>query len=311
MRICDICGKKEAKIHLRYARISLCEECFVKYYLNRMKRTVEKYRMFNREDRIAVAVSGGKDSIALLHAIKTAYPEYDIFAIYIDLGIDGFSEKSREIVSRITDTLDIPLVIYSLKEKKGYTIMDLMNTRYSRRICSACGILKRAYMRDVARENDATVLATGHNLDDVVEIMITLFIEGKFKDILSLNPAEPPTHPSQIKKVKPLIKHYGWENKYYVKFNNLPSVKINCPLSGGARSLRRKRILSKWEEDEPGIMRSIYTIFTKKFSPLIKKEEVVLNTCKICGGPAIGEICSRCKIEEEVVKMKYIGEEEI
>ncbi len=164
--------------------------------------------MFDKNDRIAVAISGGKDSSALLHAMKTAYPKYDMFALHIDLGIDEFSRVSLESVEKLCRRLDVPPVIYSLEKEKGYTIKDLLGTRYSRRICSACGIIKKTYMKNIARENGATVLATAHNLDDVVENMITLFIDGKFTDISSLVPSQPPYHPSQIKKVKPLIRHY-------------------------------------------------------------------------------------------------------
>ena len=308
-RTCSICHRREAKIHLKYARLSLCEECFVKYYVNRLVKTVEKYHMFNRQDKIAIAVSGGKDSAALLHAMKTAYPDYNIFAVHIDLGIDVFSRESRYSVEKLCQILNIPLIIYSLKKEKGYTIKDLLNTRYSKRICSACSIIKRAYIRDIARENGATVLATGHNLNDTVETMITLFINGEFTNIISLKPLQPPVHPSQIKKIKPLIRHYEWESKYYVEINNLPYVKRRCPLSEGARSIRRKRILNKWEEIEPGITRQIHTVFTKKFIPIIKENDITLNTCEICDGPTTGKICSRCKIELEITGLK--GDDEI
>ena len=300
MKICSICHKKEAKIHLRYARLSLCEDCFSKYYVNRLVKIIEEYHMFNEKDRIAVAISGGKDSSALLHAMKMAYPKYDIFALHIDLGIDRFSRESLESVRELCRRLDVPLIIYSLEKEKGYTIKDLLETKYSRRICSACSIIKRAYMRDIARENGATILATGHNLNDVVETMITLFVDGKFTDISSLAPSQPPYHPSQIKKIKPLIRHYEWENEYYVKMNNLPYVGEKCPLSKGARSLKRKNILDKWKESEPGIIRQIHTIFTRKFILMIGREEMELNTCRICGGPTFGKIYSRCKIELEI-----------
>ncbi len=84
--------------------------------------------------------------------------------------------------------------------------------------------------------------------------------------------------------------------------NNLPYVVEKWPLSKGARSLRRKKILDEWEEADPGIMRQVHTIFTKKFIPMLGNRDLNLNTCKICGGPAFGEICSRCKIELEIKK---------
>ena len=283
-------------IELRYARLVLCEECFKKYFINRIRKTVEEYKMFNDKDRVAVAVSGGKDSVALVYGLREVYPDLDLHIVHIDLGIGKFSNRSVKIVKEISEKLSIPLHIYSLKEERGYTIQDFVGTKYGIRICGTCGIIKRYYMSYLAYKINADALATGHTLDDMIEIMITIFVDGKLEDLISQKPVLEPAFPNQVRKVKPLIKTYEWETTKYVELNNLPIVDIECPLKKGARSIRRKEIINMFEEEEPAFMRRLYRVFTKKLIPLIEEryKPPNLQPCKICGGPSLTGICGKC-----------------
>jgi len=296
MTKCMICGREEGTIELRYARLVLCENCFKKYFINRVRKTVEEYKMFEPDEKIAVALSGGKDSVALIHSLKMAYPSLDIHAIHIDLGINGYSDKSLSVVKKIAGELDIPLHIYSLKKERGYTIQDFVGTKYGRRICSTCGIIKRYYLSHYAYHIGADALATGHVLDDVIEVMINLFVDGKLDNLIMQKPVLEPIFPNQVRKIKPLIKTYGWETELYVKVNNLPIVDLDCPLRKGARSIRRKKILRQFEEAEPAFYRKIYRVFMKKLIPILEERynPPRLIPCKICGGPSLTGVCGKC-----------------
>lgn len=302
---CMLCKERDGTIELKYARLVLCDECFKKYFVNRVKKTVEEYRMFNPDERVAVAVSGGKDSIALIHSLKMTFPNQDLHMIYIHLGIHDYSVASLEVVDKISQILDVPLHIYDLKKERGYTIEDFLGTKYGRKICSTCGVIKRYYLSYCANKIGADVLATGHVLDDVIEVMINLFTDGKFDDLINQKPVLEPYFPNQVRKIKPLIKTYEWETELYVKLNNLPTTPIDCPLKRGARSIRRKEILKLFEESEPAFYRKLYRVFTKKLIPLLEKNYRPPNLipCKICGGPSLTGVCSKC-VREIYLKEK-------
>ncbi|NPA80701.1 MAG: phosphoadenosine phosphosulfate reductase family protein [Thermotogae bacterium] len=303
---CSECGEEEAVVELRYARKKLCRRCFTDFFVRRVKRTVERYRMFGPDDRVAVALSGGKDSVALLDALKRAFPEQDIVAFYIDLGIHHYSEHLREKVEALTDRLKVPLHIYDLKEREGYVIDDFLTTKFRSKMCSVCGIVKRAVFTQMAKEVGATVMATGHNLDDTVGTMLSAFFAGDFESIARLKPVLKPLLPGQPKKIKPLFNTPEIEDLYYVVLNDLPVQECSCPHSFGASVSRYKRMLDEMERDNPNVKFQLLSVFIKRLVPMYERvkalegeEEaaVEVRPCKVCGLPTSSPdgICSRCR----------------
>ncbi len=304
---CSECKREEAVVELKYARKKLCPKCFTDFFVRRVKRTVEKYRMFRPEDRVAVALSGGKDSVALLDALKRAFPEQDIVAFYIDLGIHHYSSHLREKVKALTERLNVPLYIYDLKEREGYVIDDFLTTRFRNKMCSVCGIVKRAVFTQMAREVGATVMATGHNLDDTVGTMLSAFFSGDFESISRLKPVLKPLVPGQPKKVKPLFNTPEMEDLYYVVINDLPVQECHCPHSFGASVSRYKRMLDQMERENPNVKFQLLSVFLKKLVPMYekvkeieeRKTDVILEVkpCKVCGLPTSSPdgVCSRCR----------------
>ena len=304
---CSECKREEAVVELKYARKKLCPKCFTDFFVRRVKRTVEKYRMFGPKDRVAVALSGGKDSVALLDALKRAFPEQDIVAFYIDLGIHHYSDHLREKVKALTDRLQVPLYIYDLKEREGYVIDDFLTTKFRSKMCSVCGIVKRAVFTQMAKEVGATVMATGHNLDDTVGTMLSAFFAGDFESISRLKPVLKPLIPGQPKKVKPLFNTPEIEDLYYVVINDLPVQECHCPHSFGASVSRYKRLLDQMEKENPNVKFQLLSVFLKKLVPMYervkeleeRKTDVVLEVrpCKVCGLPTSSPdgICARCR----------------
>ena len=313
---CSRCRVNEAVVDIKYARQKLCKDCFNEFFINRVRRTVEKYRMFRPGERVAVAVSGGKDSVALLHALKKAFPEQDIVAIHINLGIAYYSDHLEEVVRKLTSMLDVPLEIYNLKDREGYTIDDFLRTRYGRKMCSVCGIVKRNIFSRLSAEVDADVVATGHNLDDTVGTMFASFFAGDFESISRLKPVLKPLVPGQPRKIKPLITTPERENLIYVVLNELPVQSCSCPHALGASVSYYKQILDRMEERNPNVKHQLLSVFTKKLIPMYefykkheheeeKREEEVLQSCKICGQPTSSPdgICSKCRRVMELQKV--------
>ncbi|NPB03164.1 MAG: TIGR00269 family protein [Thermotogae bacterium] len=302
---CSECGQEEAVIELKYARKKLCSNCFTDFFVRRVKRTVDKHRMFGPKDRVAVALSGGKDSVALLDALKRAFPKQDIIAFYIDLGIHYYSDHLRQKVQALTEKVRVPLHIYDLKDREGYVIDDFLTTKFRSKMCSVCGIVKRAVFTQMAKEIGATVMATGHNLDDTVGTMLSAFFAGDFESISRLKPVLKPLIPGQPKKIKPLFNTPEVEDLYYVVLNDLPVQECHCPHSFGASVSRYKRILDQMEKDNPNVKFQLLSVFLKRLVPMyerVKETEkenvsIEVEACKVCGLPTSSpdRVCSRCR----------------
>ncbi len=293
---CMKCGIKEGTIELKYARLVLCEDCYNRYYLERIRKTVEEYKMFDEEDRVGISYTADKKSIGLIAGLVEAFPDTEFHVIYVDLGTTFYTIEGRLPIDELTKKYGIELHIFSLPNEKGYSIEDFKGTKYWRKICGTCGIIKRYYTSYIASKLGLDAVATSHTLDDILEVMFTLFVDGKFEDLPNVKPVQEPEFPNQVRRIKPLIKTYEWEVNKYVDLNSLPYPPVECPLKEGARSTWRKMLLQEFEDREPAFMRKLYRVFTKKLIPILKEkyQPPKLVECKICGGPSITGVCGKC-----------------
>ena len=146
--------------------------------------------------------------------------------------------------------LDRELIVYSLEKELGFKIGDFKSTIYGRKICSACGAIKRYLLNKIAYDLGLTKVATGHNLDDTVEALFNFYLEGNIVSLLRLKPLLPRTHPKLVPKIKPLIKLTDMECLLYARYRNLPTRTVECQFSRGSRMLRRKELLNMVRFDE-------------------------------------------------------------
>jgi len=303
---CSRCLTNPAITRIPYAKLNLCKTCFNSFILKRVKETVEKYRMFNLDDKVAVAVSGGKDSAVLLHSLKQVYPKVEFSVFHINLGIKEYSENCLKKVKALTKNLDMEFYVYNLKTEKGLSIDDFEKTRFKRKICSVCGTIKRQVFNEVSEKLGADVLATGHNLDDMVEIMFSNFLAGDFEQLVKLKPVIPPFHPKLVKKVKPLFRIPEKELSLYALINNLPVREVECPHVKGSRMIKRKKLLEIFSEENPNFKFQLLSVFLKKLIPILDekfKQQKSFTVCEICGFPALTPICGSCK---KVLEVKTI-----
>ena len=301
--ICSRCHSANAEIHIAYAKLNLCPNCFREYYVNRIRKTVEDFKMFKPKDRVGVAVSGGKDSMALLHALRQAFPAVELIALHVDLGIKGYSEHCRQKVEELTEMLNVKLEVFDLKKELGFSIDDFKKTIYKRKICSACGTIKRHIFEVLAKRAETRVLATGHNLDDVVSVMFNNFFHGNWAQLVRLKPVLEPLTPNQTFKVKPLIKTPENENLLYCLYSNVPFREENCPHAHTERLERNREMLEYLSKDNPNFKYQMLKNFLKLI-PILEKhvEKPKLINCKVCGYPSSSEICAFCKRVETVKK---------
>src|SRR3990170_6660060 len=198
MTSCTLCKKYDAIFTRPYSGESLCRNCFLKSIEDKVRTTIAKYEMLKTKDKIMVAVSGGKDSVTLLHIltrIERNFPEASILAVTVDEGIEGYRDDAIRIAEENCSKLGIEHVATSFKEKYGYKLDEIVKILQERKEknlspCSYCGVLRRRALNAAARKAGANKLATAHNLDDETQTMILNIVHGD---------------PLRIARVKPVL----------------------------------------------------------------------------------------------------------
>lgn len=305
----DRCGrcKDEKKPLFRISRLNrlLCSSCFEDYYEKKVKNTVLKYGMLNGVSRPALAISGGKDSMALLKVFSELFPHIKFVVIHLNLGIPGYSDKCMKVVEKFCRENSIELLRYDLKKLHGYTITDFSNLKNSKRICGVCGIVKRYLVNKVAYENGFDTIATGHNLDDIVEILFNLYLNGNVEELSRIKPVASGMNPKLIRKIKPLIEMTDQENSYYAISKNIDYVSSECPLVRGSRMIERKKLILRIEEEIPNFRYTFLKTHLKRFLPIFEEhsQPIILRECEVCGMPSTGSICSFCKLSSRILKL--------
>jgi len=304
--LCRRCRSSLADVYLPYTRQNLCSSCFQDFYVKRIRRTVEGFRMFKPNDRVGIAVSGGKDSAALIHALCKGFPNVDFVALHINLGIKNYSSHCKIKVEELTRLLDVELHIFDLKEELGFSIDDFKMTFYKRKICSACGTVKRHVLEVLAERANTKILATGHNLDDIVATMLNNFFNGNWTQLVRLKPVLKPLMANQTLKVKPLIKSSENENLLYCLYSDVPFREVNCQNAHVEKRTKDREMLEYLSKDNPGFKYQMLKNFFKLI-PILEEylEKPKLMKCKFCGFPSLGEICAFCKRVEMVKDTKH------
>jgi uncharacterized protein (TIGR00269 family) len=299
---CRVCGAP-AYARLEYANLQLCRDDFVRFFERRVERTVERYGMFERGSRVAVAVSGGKDSVALLHSLWKLRGKLgvELVAITIDLGIAGHSDRYVPLARRVCERLGVPCRVVDLRGEYGFSVDELRGLR--RPVCSLCGAVKRYVLNREARELGAHVLATGHNLDDFLAALLQAYIRGDLKALAKLRPYLPPEG-KLVARAKPLVETPERDTKLYVEALGLEHVTWKCPYSSGASSFEYKRVLDLLEEEHPSIKFQMLRSFLERIQPLISVEEPSLLSCSKCGEPSSSPVCQFCRIKSMIAKLE-------
>ncbi|WP_456435762.1 ATP-binding protein [Thermovibrio ammonificans] len=302
-RICKSKGeRKKAVIFIRHHRLALCKEHFVEWFERQTEKTIKKFKMFSKRERVLVAVSGGKDSLSLWFALHRL--GYETYGFHVSLGIKGwdYSERSLEMCRKLSERIGRPLIVFDLKEEFGYTIEEIAKGTGRRDVCSVCGTFKRYLMNKVAREHGFKVVATGHNLDDESALLLSNTIRWEIGYLGRQAPVLP-EEGGFARKVKPFCFLTEKETVSYAIVNNIEFLKSGCPNAKEATSATFKRALALIEHEMPGTKLRFYKEFLKKARPLFEREvkrELQLNECQVCGMPTTAPVCAVCKALERL-----------
>ncbi|UCC33241.1 MAG: TIGR00269 family protein [Candidatus Bathyarchaeota archaeon] len=309
MLSCTVCSRKEAAYTRHYSGEKLCGRCFSKSIEAKVQTTISKYEMLEHDDKIVLAISGGKDSVTLLHILakfERTFPQASLSAIIVDEGIRGYRDEAMMIAEGNCRRLGVEYRVVSFKSMYGLELDEIVKRIRQKEDgkltpCSYCGVLRRKAINTAAREEGADKLATAHSLDDETQTMILNIIHGDPLRTARVKPALPVIHPKLVQRVKPLCEVLEREVAFYAYLKKIEFQSIACPYAGTALRSDVRDMLNRMEQKHPGTK---YTIFRsmERIRPALeavtKQEE--LQECKICGEPTLGEICRSCQMLNEL-----------
>jgi uncharacterized protein (TIGR00269 family) len=300
---------------MRQHKLALCKEHYLEWIPEQTERFIKKYEMFTRYEKILVAVSGGKDSLALWDILNRL--GYDADGLYLGLGIDtstslsagsgiNYSHESQRLAEKFANENNLKLHVVDIEKEYGQPIPVLaeISHRGYGKPCAVCGLAKRHEMNRVARDLGYAVLATGHNLDDEAAVLFGNTLNWSSEYLLRQSPVLPESD-GLARKVKPLCRFYEREMTAYCLARGIEYIYEECPFAEGSQSIYYKELLNQLETTRPGAKLTFYLRFLearKSGELFIEKniEQAHLHPCPKCGQPtSTSDLCSFCRMIEK------------
>jgi uncharacterized protein (TIGR00269 family) len=271
---------------------------FNQYIMDTAREVIQDYRLIKPHDRIAVGLSGGKDSVLTLHLLVELMEEleFELIAVSIDEGVSGYRSEGIKAARTNAAKLGIELVEGSFKKEFGFTLDQVANLYQS--ACIPCGVFRRQLLNKMSNELGADKLATGHNLDDEIQSFLMSFAKADFRRFSKFGPKLDRIHPDLIPRIKPLWKLPEKDVGIWAVMNNVDVHFAECPYSHTSLRAKVKNYLNQMEGKRKGTKLSILDSFSKTFK--FEKKEIVIGQCKLCSEPSSLNICKACEMVEDI-----------
>jgi len=296
---CRVC-RQPAVIDVRRHNANFCATHFLKLCRDQVAKVIDEFAMIETGDRVLVAVSGGKDSLAVWDILRLL--GFDAEGLYIGLGIGGYSDRSGEAVRAFAAERGWPLQVIDLRDDHGYDVPTA--AKVTKRVaCSACGLSKRHLFDRAATDGGYDVLVTGHNLDDEAAVLFGNTLRWQSEYLGRQLPVLPARH-GFPRKVKPLVRLGEREMAAYCVLRGIDYLVEECPMAAGNKHLGYKEALNDLEARSPGTKRDFYFGFLARAAARFRDAtpEAVdgpddgLGTCRTCGAPSTNEQCAFCHL---------------
>jgi cytoplasmic tRNA 2-thiolation protein 1 len=303
MPCCSKCQKEESLYYRAHSGEHLCKKCFLRSIESKAAKTISKYSMIEYGDKVAVGVSGGKDSLSLLYILKMLFDQHpnngnELVAVTIDEGIKGYREESLQIVKDFCRQLRIESKILSYHSLFGIDMDQAIIRRSSQKksSCSMCGTFRRRAIDIAAETVEADVVATAHNMDDQLQTFMINLLAGDVERIGWIYPEPVQYTQTGMKKVKPFVEIYEYEIAFYALQRDIPFQSEECPYMHESIRTDLREFFNRLEKDHPGIKYNAYRSMTK-ISKVLRSNMPPPETkkCSRCGRVSTGDICSVCK----------------
>ncbi|MHA1372014.1 MAG: hypothetical protein ACTSWN_04205 [Promethearchaeota archaeon] len=342
VQTCDRCKKSRAVVYREHSGLKLCRNCFIKEVETKVRKTISRFKMLDRGDRIALAVSGGKDSLAMVEILIKNYSQFFEFhrskglfpvAITIDEGIKGYRAESIKLAMDICKKHDLNHVIFSFKDEFGLSLdeiigkvnasefSDIFNFKHPAgqlknagkiilKPCSICGVLRRRLINDIAERIGATKIATGHNLNDEIETFLMNVFRGDVNRIIRAGSLLFEHSPFFLKKIKPLRLIPQKDIVLYLYYSNGFFQEQPCPYSEITNILRAdvQKILINLENNYAGVIFNIGKFMDLVYTSFLRNKKYdEFSTCENCGKPKSKNLqeCMACFYSRRIFGKNY------
>lgn len=291
--------REPAVIDVRRHNAAFCRDCFLHHCREQVRRAIEHYDMLAPGERVLVAISGGKDSLAawdLLLALG-----YQADGLYLGLGIGEYSDRSGEFARAFATRIGGQLREVDLRDDYGFAVPEGARVAH-RSPCGACGLSKRHLFNSAAIEGGYGVVATGHNLDDEAAVLLGNVLRWETEYLARQYPVLPAA-PGFARKIKPLVRLGERETAAYCILQGIDYIVEECPMAAGNRHLGYKEVLNALEDRSPGTKAAFLNGFLERGHERFDDADAVqertdLQSCTRCGSPTPGEICAFCRLQE-------------
>jgi uncharacterized protein (TIGR00269 family) len=289
-----------AVIDLPRHNANFCADHLIRFCRSQVAKAIADHHMLAPGERVLVAVSGGKDSLAAWDILREL--GYEVDGLYLGLGIGEYSSSSAEFARAFADERGLRLREISLREDFDYDVPTAAATT-RRPPCSSCGLSKRHLFDRAAVEGGYAVVATGHNLDDEVAVLFGNVLRWEIEYLARQQPVLP-ARAGMPRKIKPLVRLTERETAAYCLVRGIDYQVEECPMAQGNRHLGYKAALNAIEERSPGTKAAFYAGFLDRLAPLLAEEADVdrsaVRACTRCGAPTTGDECAFCRLVEAV-----------
>jgi uncharacterized protein (TIGR00269 family) len=304
---CTVC-RGPAVIDVRRHNSAFCPEHFVKHCRDQVRKAIHEHHMVEPGDRVLVAVSGGKDSLALWDLLEGL--DIDADGLYLGLGIGDYSDESAHHARAYARARARKLHEVDLASDVGFTVPIAAEVTH-RSPCGSCGLSKRHLFNQFAIDHGYDVVATGHNLDDEAAVLLGNVLRWDVGYLGRQHPVLPATD-GFARKVKPLVRMGEREMAAYCVVRGIDYQVEECPMAAGNRHLGYKEALNAIEDRSPGTKAAFVFGFLDRgharFDDDVASERAALAPCQSCGAPTPGHVCAFCKLRERVAAPDAVDE---
>ena len=300
----------QAVISLQHG--NLCKNHFIDYFEDKVFKTINKYQLIGRSERLCVAVSGGKDSLTVLYLTKkylekNNLPANNLLALAVDEGIDQYREKTLIDLRKFCAEHAIPLTIVSFQQELGKTLdqaYPIINKDASKKPCNVCGVWRRYLLNKHAKRLGADKVITGHNLDDEAQAIIMNIFKANTKLAGRLGPISGiEEHDLFIQRVKPLYFCAEKEVRLYALLKNFQIQFTECPYSKEGYRHHIQEMLNDFEHKYKGTKQGIVNSFLAMLPSLQNQEKKgpsSIQQCSRCQEASNKEVCNACMMKETI-----------
>jgi len=295
-----------------YSGERLCGKCFTRSIENKVRATIARYDMFKPSDNIMVAVSGGKDSVTLLHIlakIEREFPKARLCAVTVDEGIRGYRDEALKFAAENCRKLGVKHVVTSFRHLFGVELDELVTRlrELSRQNleglspCAYCGVLRRRALNLIARKSKVDKLVLAHNLDDEAQTILLNIMHGDAPRIARVKPVLEEKHRLFVPRVKPFYEVPEKEIAFYAYLKKIEFQSVPCPYASTALRSDIRTMLNRLEERHAGTKFTVLKAI-EKIRPALETvaQETILQECTLCGEPSVGEVCKPCQMLQQL-----------